>query len=785
MRAGTSVARARPLDQSGGAFGVESTGYAYDDAGQQTAVTDPLGAVSTTTYDAVGRPITVTDADGRAVTSGYDAVGRLTSVIRGDGSVLAWSYDAAGQQTTYTDAAGATTGYTYDAAGRTATRTDTAGRVTKFAYDAAGNLISTTAADGTVTARSYDALSRVTGIDYAAGTPDVTYAYDAVGRRTNMVDGTGTTTYAYDAAGRPTQIAGPSGTVGYEWNDLGQLVELAYPDSSVVARTYDDAGELQTLTDWDGQDYALDWTEDGQLTAITYPSGVQTTTQYDEAGRAETITAADAVGAELLGLAYEYSDAGLQTSAATTRSGTTDLTAGYTWDGQARLDTIVGTLTGDVDFSPADHVTTLPDGTALAYDTTGQLLTATTGPGATTFDYDGRGNRVNEEGTSGIRTLVYDDANRLVSVNDDGDDTWTYSYDGDGLRSSAARTEASGVSVSDFAWDLTAEVPLLLSDGEHSYLYGLGTAPLAQRDSAGQQEYLHGDALGSIRTVTDSAGSVIAESNYQPYGLATATAEPVAAVTRFGFAGEYTDPTGLLYLRARYYDPTTAQFVTIDPLVDRTLTAYGYTGGNPLQYVDPLGLEWWEWLIDSNDESLVLNALQSFGSGALDAGIGALNLLNGLTAGGWDVYPYVGNPNDCGGIYDGSYYVGQATFGALAFVLGARATTGRSSSAGPSASDAGAATAVDGLPGLPATAPMPLGRGSTGRIAPRSLTEQLAMEEVRTAPGGTALTKLTLTDTRWPASEGWVKMQQTVNGVNIHYVRNVITGAVDDFKFKR
>jgi RHS repeat-associated protein len=599
-----------------------------------------------------------------------------------------------------------------------------------------------------------------------------------------MVDGTGTTTYTYDAAGRPTQIAGPTGTVGYEWNDLGQLVELAYPDSSVVARTYDDAGQLQTLTDWDGEDYAFDWTEDGQLTAITYPNGVQTTTQYDDAGRAETITTTDPVGAELLDLAYEYSDAGLQTSATTIRSGITDLTAGYSWDGQARLDTIAGTLTGDVDFSPADQVTTLPDGTTLTYDTAGQLLTATTGTDVTAFGYDGRGNRVSEEDTSGIRALAYDSADRLVSVEGDGGDTWSYTYDGDGVRSSATRIEASGVSESDFAWDQTAAVPLLLSDGEHSYLYGLGTAPMAQRDGTGQQEYLHGDALGSIRTVTDSAGSAIAESNYQPYGLATSTAEPVAVVTRFGFAGEYTDLTGLLYLRARYYDPTTAQFVTIDPLVGRTLTAYGYTGGNPLQYVDPLGLEWWEWLIDSNDESLVLNALQSFGSGMLDGGIGTLNLLNGLTAGGWDVYPYVGNPNDCGGIYDGSYYVGQVTLGALAFVVGARATTGRSSSAGASASEAGAATAVDGLPGLPAAAPMPLGRGSTGRTVPQSLTEQLAMEEVRAAPGGTALTKLTLTDTRWPPSEGWVKMQQLVNGVNIHYVRNVITGAVDDFKFK-
>lgn len=41
-----------------------------------------------------------------------------------------------------------------------------------------------------------------------------------------------------------------------------------------------------------------------------------------------------------------------------------------------------------------------------------------------------------------------------------------------------------------------------------------------------------------------------------------------------------------------------------------------------------------------------------------------------------------------------------------------------------------------------------------------------------------------MSDARWPAADGWVKMQQIENGVNIHYVRNTITGAIDDFKFK-
>ena len=43
--------------------------------------------------------------------------------------------------------------------------------------------------------------------------------------------------------------------------------------------------------------------------------------------------------------------------------------------------------------------------------------------------------------------------------------------------------------------------------------------------------------------------------------------------------------------------------------------------------------------------------------------------------------------------------------------------------------------------------------------------------------------RLAMNDSRWPAADGWVKMAQNINGVEIHYVRNTITGAVDDFKF--
>ena len=55
--------------------------------------------------------------------------------------------------------------------------------------------------------------------------------------------------------------------------------------------------------------------------------------------------------------------------------------------------------------------------------------------------------------------------------------------------------------------------------------------------------------------------------------------------------GRVVDPeSGLIYLINRYYDPQTAQFMSVDPAVALTQSAYGYVGDNPLNGADPTGL---------------------------------------------------------------------------------------------------------------------------------------------------------------------------------------------------
>ncbi|WP_387468393.1 DUF637 domain-containing protein, partial [Photorhabdus sp. RM323S] len=78
----------------------------------------------------------------------------------------------------------------------------------------------------------------------------------------------------------------------------------------------------------------------------------------------------------------------------------------------------------------------------------------------------------------------------------------------------------------------------------------------------------------------------------------------------------------------------------------------------------------------------------------------------------------------------------------------------------------------------------PLGLGSTGRNTPANLNEKLALEQAISNPNSGRQLPVPMTDKRWPASDGWVKMSQNINGIEVHYVRNTKTGAIDDFKFK-
>lgn len=86
----------------------------------------------------------------------------------------------------------------------------------------------------------------------------------------------------------------------------------------------------------------------------------------------------------------------------------------------------------------------------------------------------------------------------------------------------------------------------------------------------------------------DSKGSTVATYTYDPYGALKSSSGTVS--NPFQYAGQYTDSeSGLQYLRARYYDPQTAQFLSVDPIVQVTQEPYGYAVNSPINRSDPSG----------------------------------------------------------------------------------------------------------------------------------------------------------------------------------------------------
>jgi RHS repeat-associated protein len=107
--------------------------------------------------------------------------------------------------------------------------------------------------------------------------------------------------------------------------------------------------------------------------------------------------------------------------------------------------------------------------------------------------------------------------------------------------------------------DLNSGLSQVLDDGTSAYLYGAGR--IAQV-SATDTQYFLGDALGSVRQLTDATVAVTLAQNYDPYGVAVQSSG--SAASRYGFDGEQTDSNGLVYLRARYYTPGDGRFLTRD-----------------------------------------------------------------------------------------------------------------------------------------------------------------------------------------------------------------------------
>ena len=116
---------------------------------------------------------------------------------------------------------------------------------------------------------------------------------------------------------------------------------------------------------------------------------------------------------------------------------------------------------------------------------------------------------------------------------------------------------------------------------EGSTYYTRGAAGLISKKSGANVDYYYTDYHGSVVRCGDEAYS------YDAFGNQT---EASGGTNPFRYSGEYYDEeTGLIYLRARYYDSGVGGFISEDPARDG-LNWYSYCAGNPVNFWDPTGL---------------------------------------------------------------------------------------------------------------------------------------------------------------------------------------------------
>ena len=197
-----------------------------------------------------------------------------------------------------------------------------------------------------------------------------------------------------------------------------------------------------------------------------------------------------------------------------------------------------------------------------------------------TYRYDAQGNTLSD----GENTYLYDCLNRIAEVQTKAGDIQKNHYDAEGLRS---QMEENGKLVS-FIYADREVITEEDEAGEHiRYIRG---HELLASDSAHARTYYHYacDEMGSITDITDCHGTVLNHYAYDAFGNRTVEEETVE--NRFGFAGEMMDAvTGQYYLRARFYNPVIARFLSEDRYYGDGLNLYAYCHNNPVGYVDPSG----------------------------------------------------------------------------------------------------------------------------------------------------------------------------------------------------
>jgi RHS repeat-associated protein len=585
--------------------------YEHDAEGAVVGIVEPTGATTRREVDALGRTVSETDGAGRIWGRVWGANGRLAEVVDPAGRVTAYRYDASGQLVQVAVEGVVVGSWSYTAAGRLAGRRALGGAEVSFEYDEAGRLASVTDDEGRLRIVSdvdgrvvraieggralsvrRDDAGRVVGVVDRKGR-ERSFELDGAGRLSSTTNQAGTTSFTWEGPLLASARDALGATTTYGYDEAGRLTTLTDPLGGRTSLAYDQAGRLGTVTDALGATTSILRDADGGVAGVGLPGGGGTRSWADASG---ATTGFSALGAAAPSVAVERDPSGRLVglpSVGTLRPGPRlRAVDGVGFDGSGR---VVAGPSGDVfrhdaagqlvewasptgksvgfEYDMGGRLVAERQGktsTRYEHDACGRLLRRVGPEGAeTAFSYDAAGRRVSEERPGSSVSYEWDEAGRLVGVVHTEDSVASRTdliYDNLGLP-----VEVGGVEVE---WDLTTGWPVASRIGDASYEW-TDEGLVVRRRGAGPEPV----PLDWARN---------AEEGLDPWGVG-----PGQGV-RLGYRGELAID-GLVFLRARFYDPATRSFLSPDPLPNPPgapcgANPYHYAWNDPVSFVDPSGM---------------------------------------------------------------------------------------------------------------------------------------------------------------------------------------------------
>ncbi|WP_308432503.1 LamG-like jellyroll fold domain-containing protein, partial [Streptomyces lateritius] len=562
--AGSSVRSASwKLDQRGLPLSMTDangyvTDYGYDEAGQQTSVTEPavnteqnggtpvsVRPVTMTGYNTFGEETESSDPLGNVTVTAYDAEGQESSTTSPNYTApggttaiqaTAWNeYNRLGQVTAEVDPLGGRTTYTYTQLGDLASVTEPGGGTTTYTYTPNGDQLSATRPNGARQESTWDYLGRpLTSTDIVRQPTQRAFTeineYNAPG-------------------GELSRTVSPTGvTESYKYNAEGEVIEATDGAGNVSTFTYDMDGQVLTAKDADGTSTKNTYDGFGQLTSIQDLDAAgavlrTTSMKYDRAGNPASMT--DARGHTQT---YTYDATGLVTKVVEPVSATESITTTYGYDAAGNRTRFTdgrgnpfittynswGLPEAQIEPSTPTHPNLADRTFTTTYDGGGRVKEMRSPGGVVvTHEYDLKSRLIRQTGAGAEATTVdhtydYDADDRITAVAGAGDEKNTFSYDDRGLLLSTSGPSGA----SSFAWN---------GDG----------AMTSRTDASGTSTYGY-DTAGRLKTVNDGATGTTATYAYNVNNAVTAIDYGAGKAKRsFGYdalqrltSDKLTSPTG-------------------------------------------------------------------------------------------------------------------------------------------------------------------------------------------------------------------------------------------------